>query len=419
MEAYLRNSLDLSVIALLIMALSPMLSRRYTAKCRYYLWVVVFAALLFPVRPQINVALPEFLRPLLPSGTGVPVSGTVHLPAATNTRDWLQYAALLWGLGTICCLGRHAFQHLRFLSSVRRWSEDVEAAAVLELFTRMKGELGIQGNISLKSCACIKTPMLVGLLRPVLLLPQSGFHQDELPLILKHELIHHKRRDLWYKSLMLLALAIHWFNPVIYLVVKSALNLCEISCDEEVLKEIDAKGRARYGQAILGLIRKGGCQTVFSTNFHSGPKGTKQRIYAMMDMTRKRFSPVLFLMLLTITLCGTATFALSPAQAEDTADSELTDTEIQPPQGDSAPGTNEAAAAASESDDRNPSAGKAAPGKDMEAPEINTDFMLVSQEVKNVLRNDGFNSLIGLYCYDENGGVKMTRELLAAVKNGN
>jgi bla regulator protein BlaR1 len=428
-EAYFLNSLSLSMIALLIMAFSPLLSRRYSAKCRYYLWVVVFAVLLLPIRPQINIPLPEFLRPILPSnaagvstmiplGAGMPASGIIGIPNAANTRDWFRYAGLLWGTGVICFLGWHIFQHSRFLSSVKRWSEDIEEAAVLELFARAKGELGIQNNIVVKSCACIKTPMLVGLLRPMVLIPQRSFHQDELPLILKHELIHHKRGDLWYKVLMMLALSIHWFNPVIYLTVKSALNLCEISCDGEVLKEVDAKGRAEYGEAIIGAIRNGGArQTVFSTNFYSGTKGMKQRIYAMMDMTVKRFSPVLLFVILMITLCGATTFALSPAQAKDMADSGLSNTEIQPSRNASIPDTDESTAARSEIKDRNLPANEAVPGNDGEYPEMNLNFMIVSREVKSVLCKDGFNSLIGLYCYDENGGVKMTPEMAEALEN--
>ncbi|MBZ4037903.1 hypothetical protein K6T82_24370, partial [Flavobacterium sp. 17A] len=92
-------------------------------------------------------------------------SGKMQISNATNTWDWLQYIVLLWEIEIACFLGWHTFQHLRFLSAVKRWSEDIEDTAILELFTRTKGELGIQDNIILKSCACIKTPMLVGLLR--------------------------------------------------------------------------------------------------------------------------------------------------------------------------------------------------------------------------------------------------------------
>ncbi len=390
--SYLRNSFSLSVIALLIMAFSPLLSRRYTAKCRYYLWAVVFVALLLPIRPQISVVLPEALRSTLPSNitdggatlspsANIPIFGTMYVPNAAKTQDWMQYAEVLWAIGVICFLAWHTFQHVRFLSSVKRWSENIEDTAMLELFTHTKSKLGLQDRIMIKSCACIKTPMLVGLLRPTVLIPQSSFLQDELSLILKHELIHYKRKDLRNKALMMLALSVHWFNPVVYLTVKSALNLCEISCDEEVLKEMDAKSRARYGESIIGVIRSGSaCQTAFSTNFYSGTKGMKRRIYAMMDMTAKRFSPVLYFVVLLVTFFSTTTFALSSAQAADivttpnsvheyAADSALPDAKIHPPQTSSGPDANENTAT------------KVNPNDKDFSTDIGSNYLIVSEKV--------------------------------------
>lgn len=311
---YLQNSLQLSAIALLMLAVSPLLAHRYSAKCRYYLWAVVFFALLLPIRTNITLELPKFLHTILPQTIGTTAPDTAAITKTVNTWDWHNYAGILWAAGTFCFLGWHFFQHLRFLSAIRRWHEEIEDTAVLELFAKVKAELKIREHITIKSCVCIKTPMMVGLLHPVVLLPQVDFSQDELPLILKHELVHYRRKDLWYKALMLLTMSIHWFNPVVHLMVKSVLNLCEISCDEEVLKGIGAKGRARYGESVIGTVRNSSAyKTVLSTNFYSGTKGMKKRIYAMMDMSKKRFSPVLFLAVLMVTLCGTAAFALSPA----------------------------------------------------------------------------------------------------------
>ena len=311
-SVYLQNSLQLSFIIMLMLFISPILAHRYSAKCRYYLWTVVFAALLLPIRVNINLTLPEFLQKAVPQEANKAVTDV----AAANTAaswDWIQYAGLLWITGLAVFIIWHLFSHLRFLSAVRRWSEDVKDADILRIFDNIKIGLRVNKQVPIKSCACIKTPMVVGLFRPVVLLPQAGFSQDELPLILKHELVHTKRKDLWYKVLMMSTLAIHWFNPVIHLAVRSVLNLCEISCDEEVLRGIGAKGRARYGESVIGTVRNSSAyKTALSTNFYSGTKGMKKRIYAMMDMANKRFSPVLFLAVLVVTMCGTTAFALSP-----------------------------------------------------------------------------------------------------------
>jgi len=254
----------------------------------------------------------------MPQSTSTAVSGTAVAAETVKAWDWHQYAGLLWVAGVFCFLGWHFYQHLRFLSAVRRWSENINDSDILRQFVHVKAELGIRDRITLKSCACIQTPMVIGLLRPVVLLPCINIPPDELPLILRHELVHYKRKDLWYKVLMMITSSIHWFNPIVHLMVRSALNLCEISCDEEVLKGHDAKGRAQYGEAIIGVIRnRSAYHTALSTNFYSGTKGIKKRIYAMMDMSKKRFSPVLFIAVFIIAICGTTAFALSSAQAEE------------------------------------------------------------------------------------------------------
>lgn len=316
-DVYLSNSLQLSAIILLMMALSPLMARRYSAKCRYYLWIIIFAALIIPVREKITLTLPKVFQSILPQSINTTTSGTVAITGTINIWDWHQYAGLLWAIGVFCFLGWHLLQHLRFLAAVRRWSDDIKDSAILKQFILTKSELGIRNHIAIKSCACIKTPMGIGLFHPVVLLPQIDFSQDELPLILKHELVHYKRRDLWYKVLIMIVSALHWFNPIVYFMVRSVLNLCEISCDEEVLRGFDAKGRVQYGEAIIGIVRSGsGYKTVLSTNFYSGIQGMKKRIYTMMDMSRKQFSFALFIAVLMIAICGTTSFTLSPIQTE-------------------------------------------------------------------------------------------------------
>lgn len=318
---YLQSSLRLSALALPIMAFSPLLARRYSARCRYYTWLVFFVALVVPIQPEVRVSIPEIFREVIPQNNmasailDTVISGN-RVARQVEGQSWYNTAGLLWAAGVLCFLCWHIFQNFRFAATVRRWSEDAKPD-ILKALVHMKSDLRITVEINLQSCACIKTPMVVGLLHPVILIPRTGLPPDELPLILKHELVHFKRKDLWYKTLILLALSIHWFNPVVYLMAKMALGLCEISCDEAVLRDIDAKGRARYGEAVLGVTRKG-CphRMLLSTGFYSGTKDMKKRIHAMMDMKSKRFSPILPVLVLAVILCGTITFTLSPIQTQ-------------------------------------------------------------------------------------------------------
>lgn len=72
---------------------------------------------------------------------------------------------------------------------------------------------------------------------------------------------------MWYKALVLLATAVHWFNPVVYMMAKAIAAQCEISCDEQVLRGSSFRQRREYGEAVIGIIKDGArLQTALSTN---------------------------------------------------------------------------------------------------------------------------------------------------------
>jgi beta-lactamase regulating signal transducer with metallopeptidase domain len=288
--------------------------------------------MLLPVRPSVNIDLPEFLRSFLQRSVEIAPAGIVDTVnttvVAVATTPWgiTSYVALIWAVGALCFLGWHIIGHLRFMSIINRWSERIESPEIVALFNRTKRELGIRNLIGLKTCPCVKTPMMVGFVHAVVLLPGLDISLDELKPILKHELIHYKRKDLFGKAIMLLALSIHWFNPIAHFMLKQACSLCEISCDEVVLAGADEKLRARYGEAIIGIIRNSGeVKTALSTNFFNSASGMKKRIYSIMDMTAKRFSPALLIVTLVIAFCSMTAFAITPNAATANANENVSE----------------------------------------------------------------------------------------------
>lgn len=74
----------------------------------------------------------------------------------------------------------------------------------------------IRRRVSLRLCPTVSSPMLMGLLHPVILLPDEELTTEELALVLRHELTHLKRGDLLVKAGLVLAYALHWYNPVVW-----------------------------------------------------------------------------------------------------------------------------------------------------------------------------------------------------------
>ena len=284
---------------------------------------------------QINTGFPS----ALPQGS-FQGAGAIAAPVQTqNNTGAFSITVLLtygWLIGAIFVLGRHLYLHYRFIKMVRRWSEDITHLFSSEL-QLSKTEMGISGRVCIRKCDFITTPMMVGFKDAVILLPGSLFPEtlnsssalpapiadffpehDELLLILKHELVHYQRKDTWYKVLLLIASAIHWFNPVMYIIKKAVALQCEISCDAEVTRDADTGSRILYGEAILGSIRnQTGAKTALSTHFLKNKKDMKQRILAIMDKTKKKTGSAIICLILIISAATGISFAGTPVKPQD------------------------------------------------------------------------------------------------------
>lgn len=318
LTALLQCSVSMSLVTLVYAVILPLLSKRYAAKWRYMGWLVIAAGWIFPFRPRIDLS---FLPAQMPD---IPVQPIINaIPSMTDAGDivnapatiplWLVIAAI-WILGVVSVILYHALRHGRFMSLVRRWSEPVTDLESLKILDSLKSERGTKAQVGLSVCQSITSPMLVGFFRPAIVLPPMKIAGDELSLILKHELIHFKRHDLWYKALILAATALRWFNPVVYLMAKAAAVQCEISCDALVLQGADFQRRKQYGETIIGVVRNGAKpRTALSTNFYGGKRGMKNRISSIMDTKRKRSGVAI----LCIVLAGILTTGATLAAAAD------------------------------------------------------------------------------------------------------
>ena len=132
-----------------------------------------------------------------------------------------------------------------------------EDQTVLEAARR---RTGCDREAELYRCSGIHTPMLMGFRRPVILLPDN-IPAGSLEAALAHELTHLKHRDTWYMLLMTLARCVHWFNPLVWLMVRTARRDMELCCDYDLLNGQGEEARRAYGRAILDQIagRDRGC----------------------------------------------------------------------------------------------------------------------------------------------------------------
>ena len=333
----------MSLFVLLYIAISPLLARRYSEKGRYYAWLIIVVGLIVPVRPQwgnniIRVYIPN--KVALPSvqvvgGTPIDFPVIFQLPTenitpiiATPTEytsqvfalpnvDWWQIFFLIWIVGLVTFSVYHAIKHYRFMQMVNRWSEKITDSQIFVLLQDLKSEMKISKHMDIYKCESITSPMMIGFVNPRILLPNTDFANNELRFILKHELVHYKRKDLYYKCLVLIATAIHWFNPIVYLMAKAISVQCELSCDVETVKNADTDTRQLYSKAIINVVqRKSNIKTALSTNFYGGKKGMKKRIYTIMDSSRKKAGIAIFCAVLVTTIGASFVFTANGSTPE-------------------------------------------------------------------------------------------------------
>lgn len=147
---------------------------------------------------------------------------------------------------------------------------------------------GCDREADLYRCSGIHAPMLMGFLHPVILLP-GKMPEGSLEAALSHELTHLKRKDTGYMLILTVVRCVHWFNPLVWLMVRVARRDMELCCDYDLLNGQGEEVRRAYGRAILDQMT--GRDRGFSgltTGFSGSKKEVFARFRAMMDTAPKR-----------------------------------------------------------------------------------------------------------------------------------
>src|SRR5690606_260638 len=163
--------------------------------------------------------------------------------------------------------------------AISQSSLNIKDVKILQLFNMCKEKLNINGKVPLKICKNISTPMLVGIFNPAILIPNIDENDETLNMIFLHELNHYKRKDIIIKAFSVIVNIIHWFNPVVYILLNKIDTYCEYSIDERVVEEMEIEDRKYYGETILNLIDNSiARKNVLTTAMGSNGKELKSRL---------------------------------------------------------------------------------------------------------------------------------------------
>ena len=169
--------------------------------------------------------------------------------------------------------------------------------------------------LRLRLCAAIDAPLTYGLLRPVILLP-AGFDlsdREALDCVLRHELAHVRRFDALFKAALAVTACLHWFNPLVWVMLALANRDLELACDEQALRAAARERRRAYARALLRLEEMRARPLPLGSAF--GKSGVEERIAAIVKRRPvSRAALALALLLAALTLAA-FTAPAAPASA--------------------------------------------------------------------------------------------------------
>ena len=320
----LRLSLLGSALAVLLFLLKPLLRGKVSRTVQYYLWLLVLLRLCVPAgltlplpaeapRVPIPIAAETAPAPRVEPVPKVQTQAQAQAPALAERGIAPETALfLLWAAGA----GGFALWYLLSYWSIRRKLYAAASAPRPEAVALLK-EAEPRGRVRLIASGAVDTPLLLGLLHPVIVLPAAPIPPAQLRDIFAHELTHVRRGDLLYKWFAAFAACIHWFNPLAYGIRREVGRTCELACDEAVIKTLDAPARQHYGETLLQLSAPARPLPLAVTMCEE-KRNLKERLVSIVKIRKKGpWTVLLSLVLVAVVACCALFISAAPRVAAE------------------------------------------------------------------------------------------------------
>ena len=223
---------------------------RLDTRLRYVLYLLALAKVFVP--PFYAIPLPEFLTvsddvPIGSVYAGVVSEAEVVAPVQVAPLPLAFYLFCMWGVSVVIWAGVTLWKNAAFHRAL--------SLAVPVDLAREVGSLDGAQDIKVYAKASLRSPLLVGIVKPRLYLPShwSSWSSEELRGVVAHELAHRDNRDIWVLIFQAIAMALFCINPLIWLLNRRLTFLRELRCDEAVLRETNLTP-AEYGRLLIGFV---------------------------------------------------------------------------------------------------------------------------------------------------------------------
>ncbi len=357
LKIFLSMSFSGGLLILALLLGKQFLKNKISRQWQYYIWLIVILRLLLPFGPEVSLlgktyqAVDQTITqaaPLPSQQPAINTPGNILAPAVDSEQNsenvnspsenltavrllqdigtlFINHVWLAWLVVALGLLIRKITTYQGFMWYIHAGLTPVSDIEILDQLSIAEERTGIKKPIELCVNPLISSPMLIGIFRPCIVLPSADISEKDFQYTALHELIHYKRRDMFYKWLVQIAVCLHWFNPLVYLMSREIIKACEFSCDEAVLTKMGCDHAQDYGKTLLDAMAAVGRykENLGAVTLSENKQLLKERLCAIMKFKKKSKAIRLLTGMLTLCIIFSAAFVgiYSTAAAADVPDS--------------------------------------------------------------------------------------------------
>ena len=313
-----------TVIILLIVVLRAVLINRLPKKTFLILWWIALIRLLVPfsiksvtsiysllqsIYSDINPVRTAQTTTFLPIHGNMPEIANGLSEAMVQRTESISILSVIWLAGLLLCFGFFAVSYIKCYREFR-FSLPVEN----DILEAWKEKHPLKRSLSIRQIETIAAPLSYGVIRPVILMPKNTEWKNiyQLRYVLEHEYVHIRRLDMLTKLIMIAAVCIHWFNPLVWVMYILFNRDLELSCDETVVRRFGMDIKSVYATALISMEEKKSGLTPLCNSFSKN--AIEERIRAIMKI--KKTSKFAVIISVVLVICVTGGFATSASSLE-------------------------------------------------------------------------------------------------------
>ncbi|MDC7289249.1 BlaR1 family beta-lactam sensor/signal transducer [Blautia schinkii] len=313
MIRFLICNVFLSFIIGFLLILKRIFKNTLSSRMQYHLWFLMLGLLAVPFLPFRLTGFSQILSWITSLHSApLPDAGLTMSEgpsgALNGNANWINDFTLsvnsrmpsaagstlfgIWFVGILAMLILVIKSSLR-LRRIRQSALPLQNTKVRRLYRQCLKELDITRKIPIYSTAFLKSPIIVGFLKPCIYLPIhliSDYKESDMRYMLLHELQHYKHKDALTSYLMNIAGVIYWFNPIVWYALREMRNDREIACDTSVLNMLKNDAYQDYGITLINFAKKVSLTPFpFFAGLSGNMKQMKRRIINIASYERPTF----------------------------------------------------------------------------------------------------------------------------------